>query len=213
MHTLNLLIPYISQAVLVPNACGPDSGGTEWIAECSGEPTGPTIAPTALSTIPPACETNVNTAGACLGNLASSCINCVGDTFDHLFDISDSVLCDTVDSKVCTAIYDSCDCGSCTNEVEAMYDCLILDTDCLGLDCEDPAEPPVLPTNAPTLPPTDPPTLPPVEPIRGEEEPTPKPRPDIPIDKDDGPDHSGTSTVSCYTMFIAGLLAATTFLW
>jgi len=108
----------------------------------------------------PDCDSEGVIARNCLGTAFPSCADCVDDSIANLFAIVDSVPCETFDSKVCTAIYDTCGCGSCTSEVEAVVDCLYLDTDCLGLGC--PVEPPTPP---PVMPPTPPPVMPPTPPM------------------------------------------------
>lgn len=157
---------------------------------------------------PTECETEINIAAACLQTVNPLCPSCVNDSLENLFVISDSVPCETFNSKACMAIYDRCDCGSCAAEVEAMYSCMFLDTTCLGLDCD--MYPIETPLNPPTLLPVD------SEVTRhpGGTQPTPGPEENIiQVVGPNGPDLSRAFTASCYMMLITGLFVEVTFLW
>jgi len=91
----------------------------------------------------PVCETELEAASSCLvdsGN--SACPDCVSSAVEVLFADSETVLCLDFESETCTAIYDTCGCEGCAEEVEAWYDCLFTE-DCMGIQCDAPVSTPV----------------------------------------------------------------------
>ena len=100
----------------------------------------------------PDCDVQINAANTCLSAVNPSCPQCTLDTIEALFGGSETISCAVFESGACAAVYESCECGSCTNEVEVMFACLFSESDCDGLQCD-----------APQPPPTNPPEEPPVQ--------------------------------------------------
>ena len=137
----------------------------------------------------PDCDVQISAATTCLSSVNPSCPECTADSLTAQFEDGESVSCTVFESALCSAIYDSCECGSCANEVEVMFACLFSEVDCGGLQCDapqppptnPPAEPPVQKTIAPAISPTTTnsdaftfsPTSAPQENIVGEDNPSP----------------------------------------
>lgn len=91
------------------------------------------------------CQTELNTASGCISgsSTASACATCL-DGAQTAITAVEGVTCAAYENAMCTAVYDDCVdlCGAtCTDEVEAYYECFALNAGCTSFDCPDPSAP------------------------------------------------------------------------
>jgi hypothetical protein len=82
-----------------------------------------------------ACSYELDAANGCV-NSFPECATCVNNAYDAIFEGGETVTCSDFEVGICSAIYDDCDCGTCTDELEAFYECLALEGGCSSFNCD-----------------------------------------------------------------------------
>lgn len=91
-------------------------------------------APTDPPTDPPEsnCDSEINAVAACLDQSGSRepCVSCVSDAEKSIFEGAETVACNAFETEICAAIQsDACECGTCADEVEALFACTYAECD------------------------------------------------------------------------------------
>jgi hypothetical protein len=84
--------------------------------DCESIPS-PTLAPTLAPTQQPICSEELAVVNACLENM-DSCVTCVNDAYDAIFENADTVSCDVFEAGICPAIKTDCGCEECSDLLE-----------------------------------------------------------------------------------------------
>ena len=67
------------------------------------------------------------------------CGSCIDDTWDTL---PEEILCSVFEEAFCDAIYEDCNCGTCTDELEDYFECVALTGGCSSFECPVPVPDP-----------------------------------------------------------------------